>query len=224
MLETADSPHDRIAASQRARGALLCEVAYPRIEFSRRSRNWWSWLKGTPPECVHLDRGAVWMATLLPDTLYLRGKRSLTRASPRPEVSLCRECLIDTVGGEFAAYSGNVVAFEPDPETFTQYFFVGAPDFERAGLKPELSRAIGRRLAQEDLLCAACARLATWLWFSREQVKTLDDVEPVREAAGERFCAEHGSERLCGAFERIPEANLFYMNLPYGESGAYVWI
>jgi hypothetical protein len=29
---------------------------------------------------------------------------------------------------------------------------------------------------------------------------------------------------LLAAFERIAEANVFYMNLPYGEAGAYVWI
>jgi hypothetical protein len=173
---------------------------------------------------VHLDRNPVWIATLLPDTLYLCGKPSQTRESARPEVSLCRECLLGTVASELAGYSGNVVAFEPDAEAFTQYFFVGAPDFERAGLKPEVAQAIERRLAQEGQTCAACAEAATWLWFSRGQVATLDDVERIREAAGERFCAEHGSRKLCQSFERISEANLFYMNLPYGEAGAYVWI
>ena len=199
-------------------------LAYPRVEFSRRSRNWWAWLKGMAPECVHLDRHAVWMATLLPDTLYLRGKRSLTRESARPEVSLCRECLIDTVASEFAAFSGNVVAFEPDAETFTQYFFLGIPDFERAGLKPEVSRVIELRLAQRDRTCGPCGQPGSWLWFSREEVASLDEVERIREAPGESFCAEHGSQKLCRAFEKISEANLFYMNLPYGKAGAYVWI
>ena len=171
-----------------------------------------------------MDREAPWAATLLPDTLYLRGKRSLTREPARPEVSLCRECLIDTVASEFAAYAGKVVAFEPDAEAFTQYFFLGAPDFERAGLKPEVSRAIELRLAQKDRTCGVCRQAGTWLWFSHEEVASLDEVQRIREAPGESFCAGHGSEKLCRAFESISEANLFYMNLPYGEAGAYVWI
>jgi hypothetical protein len=166
----------------------------------------------------------MWMATLLPDTLYLRGKRLATREFARPEVSLCRECLIDAVGSEFAAFTGNVVAFEPDPEAFTQYFFVGSSDFEPAGLKPEVARAIEQRLAQGGESCAACRRAATWLWLSREEVATLDDVLKIREAPGVWLCAEHGSQRLFQSFQKISEANLFYMNLPYGEAGAYVWI
>ena len=205
-------------------GQNKLSLAYPRIEFSRRSRNLWAWLKGMAPECIHLDRDALWTATLLPDTLYLRGKRSLTCQSPRPEVSLCRECLMDTVASELAAYSGNVVAFEPDAEAFTQYFFLGARDFERAGLKPEVSRAIESRLPQKERICGVCSQPGTWLWFSREEIASLDEVERIREAPGESFCAEHGSEKLCRTFATISEANLFYMNLPYGEAGAYVWI
>ena len=33
------------------------------------------------------------MATLIPDTLYLRGKASHRRRPARPEVSLCLSCL-----------------------------------------------------------------------------------------------------------------------------------
>ena len=230
-----NSERDRSVASERA-GAIPAPqqesthssrspgVAYPGIEFSRRSRNWWSWLKGTPPECVHLEHNAAWIATLLPDTLYLRGKRALKRQSPRPEVSLCRECLIDVVKPEFAAYEGRVVAFEPDAETFTQYFFVGVSDFEAAGLKPEVGQALDQRLREKERACAVCARPANWLWFSREQVGSLDEVERISHTAGQWFCAEHGSRNLCRAFESISEANVFYMNLPYGEAGAYVWI
>jgi len=29
---------------------------------------------------------------------------------------------------------------------------------------------------------------------------------------------------LCDAFEKINEANLFYVNAPYGDLGAYLWI
>jgi hypothetical protein len=205
-------------------GKISCEEAYPRIEFSPGGRGLLAWLRDKSPRCVHLERNSPWSAKLVPDVLYVRGKRSPTRETLRPEVSLCRDCLIGTVEGEFAAYRGNVVAFEPDAELFSQYFFVGAPDFERAGLRPEVARAIERRLAESGNRCAECERPATWLWLSREQVESLDEVERIGEAPGEWLCAEHGAQELCGAFARITEANLFYVNLPYGEAGAYVWI
>ena len=59
---------------------------------------------------------------------------------------------------------------------------------------------------------------------AREQVASLDEVERIREAPGEWFCPEHGAGMLCVAFKKIAEANVFYMNLPYGDAGAYVWI
>jgi len=200
------------------------EAAYPGIELSRRSRNWWAWLKGTPAECIHLDGDNQWMATLLPDTLYLRGKRAIQRDPVRPEVSLCRDCLLGVTAGELEAYTGRVVAFEPDAEMFTQYFFVAAPDFEEAGLRPEVAAALAKRLAQHAPSCAECARPANWLWFSRDAIESLDEVEKIGGEAGEWLCRAHGAHKLCAAFEGIAEANVFYMNLPYGESGAYVWI
>jgi hypothetical protein len=200
------------------------EVAYPEIELSPRSRNWWAKLKGTPAECIHLDGGHAWMATLLPDTLYLRGKGVKQREPVRPEVSLCRDCLLGVAAGEFERYSGRVVAFEPDAEIFSQYFFVSVADFGAAGLKPEVAGAIEKRLAESAQRCAECARPATWLWLSRDQVPSLDEVERIGEAPGEWFCPEHGAGMLCVAFKRIAEANVLYMNLPYGEAGAYVWI
>lgn len=200
------------------------EEAYPQIEWLPRSRNWWAWLKGTPAECVHLGNGAPWMATLLPDTLYLRGKRALRREPVRPEVSLCRDCLDEVAHQELAEYGGRVVAFEPDAEAFTQFFFVAKPDFEDAGLAPETAGAIEERLARDGGTCAKCLREANWLWLSREDVPSLDDVASIRGAAGEALCATHGAERLFATFERMAEANVFYMNLPYGEAGAYVWI
>ena len=51
--------------------------------------------------------------------------------------------------------------------------------------------------------------------FAREQVAA---------APGTAFCSRHGARNLLAAFERIKDANVFYMNLPYGEAGAYVWI
>jgi hypothetical protein len=200
------------------------EAAYPGIELSRRSRNWWAWLKGTPAECIHIDGGHHWMASLLPDTLYVRGKRAIKRFPARPEVSLCRDCLLNVAAGELQAYPGRVIAFEPDSESFTQYFFVAAPDFGAAGLRSEVSAALATRLAQSAEPCAECARPGTWLWFSRQELASLDEVERIREAPGEWFCSQHGAGMLCIAFKKIAEANVFYMNLPYGEAGAYVWI
>jgi hypothetical protein len=200
------------------------DEAYPGIQFLPRSRNWWAWLKGSPAECIHLDTEPAWMATLLPDTLYIRGKRAQQRDPVRPEVSLCRKCLVGLVGDELAAYEGRVVGFEPDPESFTQYFFVASPDFSAAGLKPETAAAIEGCLAEPGRTCSECSRAASWVWFSRERVPSLDETEKIHGENGEWFCPTHGSGMLCVAFQRIPEANLFYMNLPYGESGAYVWI
>ena len=69
-----------------------------------------------------------------------------------------------------------------------------------------------------------CGFAATWLWFSHQQIASLDEVEQVANAPGITLCARHGARNLLAAFERIAEANVFYMNLPYGEAGAYVWI
>lgn len=200
------------------------DAAYPGLKLAPRSRNWWAWLKGTPAECVHLDGEQSWMATLLPDTLYLRGKSAKRREPSRPEVSLCRDCLLGIADGEMRSFHGRVVAFEPDAEIFTQYFFVATPDFEAAGLAPEVAAAIEKRLAQNGHACAECSRPASWLWFSREQVATLDAVDRIGEAPGEWFCPQHGAGMLCVSFKKIAEANLFYMNLPYGDAGAYIWI
>jgi hypothetical protein len=200
------------------------DEAYPGIEILPRSRNWWAWLKGTPPECIHLGERCDWIATLLPDTLYLRGKRAQRRDPIRPEITLCRECLARAIGEELESFAGRVVAFEPDAQLFTQYFFVAQPDFEAAGLRPEVAQAIAQRSNQGDKVCEECAQAARWLWFSREQVGSLDEVEKIAESPGEWLCAKHGARNLLAAFERLADANIFYMNLPYGEAGAYVWI
>lgn len=228
---TLERPEDRKSApSPRARfqnaigGATVsCEEAYPGIEFLSRS-SWLAWLRDKPPQCVHLQPGSPWSAKLLPDTLYLRGKRAPTSESIRPEVSLCRDCFVETLDRELSGYSGNVVAFEPDAETLSQYFFVGIRDFERAGLKPDVGRAIEERVQQKGQRCDTCAEPAKWGWFSRTEIPSLDEIDRIREAQGAWFCAEHAADRICRAFAAIPEANLLYVNLPYGEAGAYVWI
>jgi hypothetical protein len=198
--------------------------AYPGLQFLPRSRNWWARLKGTAPECVHLGESISWIAAVLPDTLYLRGKRANRREPARPEVSVCFECLSETFAAELESFAGHVVAFEPDPEVFTQYFYVAATDFEAAGLAPETSAAINARLEKGGEKCRECSGEATWLWFSQEQIRSLDEVEVIATAPGEVFCGKHGAQKLLSAFEKFAEANIFYMNLPYGEAGAYVWI
>ena len=50
------------------------EEAYPGIRLLPSSRNWWAKLKGVPAECVHLYDEQSFMASLVPDTLYVRGK------------------------------------------------------------------------------------------------------------------------------------------------------
>src|SRR6202140_4295594 len=124
---------------------IALDQAYPGISFRPRSRSWLARLMRWPAECVHLEGGNAWMATFIPDTLYLRGKPASLRQPSRPEVSVCLDCLSGLLEAELAAYPGRVVAFEPDGETFTQYFFVGRDDFEAAGLRPEVAEAIGKR-------------------------------------------------------------------------------
>ncbi|MGH9704900.1 MAG: hypothetical protein ACRD4K_16110 [Candidatus Acidiferrales bacterium] len=203
---------------------VTLEQAYPGIEIRPNSRNWWAWLKGTPAECIHMDHALAWMATLVPDVLYLRGKAATRRQPRRPEISLCRPCLFSVVEGELASYSGRIVAFEPDPDLVSQYFFAGTGDFEAVGLQKEVRESIEQRLAQPGQTCQECSRPASWLWFSRDQVETLDDVAAISAAPGDSFCSAHGAEKFCRSLANIPEANLFYMNLPYGDTGAYVWI
>jgi hypothetical protein len=117
-----------------------------------------------------------------------------------------------------------VVAFEPDGENFTQYFFLGREDFAAAGLRSEVAAAIESRLAKLSGECSDCGKPASWLWISRLEVSNLDQTERIEASPGALFCAKHGAAKLCGALGQVAEANLFYVNAPYGDSGAYVWI
>lgn len=203
---------------------MKLDLAYPGISFHWRSRNWWARLTRVPAECIHLQDDPGWAATFIPDLLFLRGKASVLRKPARPEVSLCRGCLGGELEKGLTQYSGRIIAFEPDGAAFSQYFFVGQPEFTAAGLQPEVAAAIGRRLEQPAGDCERCERPASWLWISREQVPSLDEVGRIAMARGESLCAVHGSERLSEAFAGLKEANLHYVNVPYGESGAYLWI
>jgi len=196
--------------------------AYPGVAF--RPRNLLARLMRWPAECVHLENGHHWMATFLPDTLYLRGKAKLKRNPARPEASVCFDCLAGLLEPELAAYAGRVVAFEPDGESFTQYFFVDRADFAAAGLRPEVAEAISARTERISGTCCDCDAAATWLWISRREVSSLDQTERIAETPGALFCAKHGAAKLCSALGALEEANLFYVNAPYGDSGAYVWI
>lgn len=199
--------------------------AYPELSFRWRSANWFSRLIGLAAECEHLESHSPWMATFLPDNLYLRGKSVKLREPRRPEVSLCRECFAKVFEREVAAGAGRVVAFEPEPEGVTQCFFVAQEDFEAAGVEPALAQAVAAKLGQFDdsKRCLECRRAATWLWFSRESVPHLDATEELARASGEFFCAQHGAQRICRALTDAERANLYYVNAPYGEAGAYVW-
>jgi hypothetical protein len=203
---------------------LSVDQAYPGISFRPRSRSWLARLMRWPVECVHLENGHPWMATFIPDTLYLRGKARARRDPARPEMSVCFDCLTGVLEPELAAYRGRVVAFEPDGENFTQYFFVGRDDFEAAGLRPEVAAAVAARLESLHGACSECVWPAAWLWISRREVSNLDQTERIEESPGALYCAKHGAAKLCEALGQSGEANLFYVNAPYGDSGAYIWI
>lgn len=199
------------------------EQAYPDIAFRWRSRNWWARLTRVPPECIHLEHNFAWMATYSPDTLYLQGKARKQRQPARPEVSLCRNCLVSELRTDLAKYAGRLIAFEPDAAVLSQYFFVGEQDFAAAGLQPEVAEAIAARLRQPLEACDECGAAALWQWIPRAQADSLDDIGSIATARGAHLCAMHGARRLCEALATIEEANLMYVNIPYGDAGAYVW-
>jgi hypothetical protein len=203
---------------------LSVDQAYPGISIRPGSRSLWARLMRWPAECVHLENGHHWIATFIPDTLYLRGKARLRRTPARPEVSVCFDCLTGLLEPELAANPARVVAFEPDGESFTQYFYLGSNDFAAAGLRSEVAAAILTRLEELEGECSECGAPATWLWISRREVSNLDQTERIASTPGALFCARHGAAKLCRALGQIEEANLFYVNAPYGDSGAYVWI
>lgn len=203
---------------------LSVDQAYPGISIRPKSRGLLAWLMRWPAECVHLEKGHHWIATFIPDTLYLRGKPRPRRDPTRPEVSVCFDCLTGLLEPELASCPTRVVAFEPDGENFTQYFFLGREDFEAAGLRSEVAAAILTRLEEMAGDCSDCGAPASWLWISRREVSSLDQAERIEASPGALFCAKHGAAKLCEALGRIEEANLFYVNAPYGDSGAYVWI
>lgn len=213
------------AMPRTSRDAAL-EQAYPGVTFRPHTRGLFARMLRTPAECSHLETDQSWMAALVPDTVWLKNKPHPQRIPPRPEASLCRACLLSVVEPELAKYEGRVVLFEPNAEDVTQYFFVSAEHFEDAYLQGEVVRVLRLRLGKrEGRSCEhdGCARTARWLWFSQREVASLEESALIEAAPGTALCARHGAARLCEAFRAIPQANLEFFNLPYGEAGAYVW-
>jgi hypothetical protein len=200
--------------------------AYPRIAFRKKSLSWWAQLTRVPPECEHVEFEHAWTALYAPDTVYLRGKPRAVRTPARAEVSLCLDCLFGELRPELSQFAGRVLAFEPDGQNFSEYFFLAPEDFDAAGLKPEVGRAIRARVERIAGPCeqSSCENAASWLWLPRAEIESLDDVQAIAAAKGKPYCAGHGSAALCTALGSIEQVNLFYMNLPYGHSGAYLWI
>jgi hypothetical protein len=200
--------------------------AYPGITFRPHTLGWLARFMRAPAECTHLETEHAWMAGLVPDAVWLKGKARAVRHPPRLETSLCRACLLAVLEPELARYEGRVIFFEPDPENLTQYFFVSAEHFDDAYLQKEVARALKLRLAdRERHHCAQprCPAAAKWLWFSAREVASLEEAALIEAAQGRRFCARHGAAQLAECFRSIAQANLEYVNLPYGESGAYLW-
>ena len=104
---------------------MRLEQAYPELSFRWRSRNWWARLARLPAECVHLERGGPWMATLIPDTLYLRGKASHRSRPVRPEVSLCLSCLRQQLRKRLLELCRPGGRLRARQKRLPQYFFIG---------------------------------------------------------------------------------------------------
>src|SRR3979490_3612315 len=99
---------------------LALDQAYPGISFRPRSRNWLARLMRWPAECIHLENAHSWMATFIPDTLYLRGKASPRRDPARPEVSLCLDCLGTLLEPGQRHENGGKEDVGPDADNFSQ--------------------------------------------------------------------------------------------------------
>ncbi len=209
----------------RRRAAL--ERAYPGIQFRPHSHGLLARFARAPAECIHLETDHTWMAALAPDTAYLQGKAVAQREPARPEASLCRACLRQVLAPELQAHAGKVVAFEPSAESVTQYFYVAREHFADAYLQPEVAKALSDRLARlagESCAQERCGKRAAWLWFSQREVASLDESALISAAPGEALCAAHGAARLLDCLRALELVNLEYVNAPYGEAGAYVWL
>ena len=189
-------------------GAPHVDQAYPGISIRPGSRRLWARLMRWPAECIHLESGHHWMATFIPDTLYLRGKAGLRRKPARPEVWSVNDCLAGLLEAELATYPSRVVAFEPDGENFTQYFFLGTEDFAAAGLRSEVAAAILTRLEEMEGACSDCGDRLPGVDSAAGSFQPGPDGADSRFARGP-ICAKHGAAKLCSALGQLGEANLF---------------
>jgi len=208
-----------------ARRAAL-EQAYPGIKFRPHSHGLLARFAKAPAECIHLETDHTWMAAWAPDMAYLKGKAVAQREPTRPEASLCRACLPQVLEPELQTHAGKVIAFEPDAGV-TQYFYVAREHFADAYLQPEVARALDERLARlaaESCAQERCGKRAAWLWFSQREVASLEESALIAAAPGEPLCATHGAARLLECLRALELVNLEYVNAPYGEAGAYVWL
>ena len=56
-----------------------------------------------------------------------------------------------------------------------------------------------------------------------EEIVSLEETEKIQAATGEALCPNHAAQQMRIMLERIAEANIFYINVPYGAIGAFLW-
>jgi hypothetical protein len=100
---------------------------------------------------------------------------------------------------------------------------VGTEDNNASGVTPELAAVIEQRLAKLPSSCHRCSASAAWLWFTRDEIVSLEETDKILAAQGEALCPNHAAQQMREMFERIAEANIFYINVPYGSAGAFLW-
>jgi hypothetical protein len=197
------------------------EQAYPTLLFRRTGS---IWERFSTPKCVHAENEDGWIACISPDTFIKHGRLTKLSETARPEVALCRSCLITLLNAELPRFQGRVVALEPHMEQMQQYVFTALSDMADGEFEPEIISAITRRLEDISGECDSCDQDAKWLWLSSRDVIDQQDLEGISNAKGVLLCSRHGSLTLRGALERIPKADMEYLNLPYSEAGFYIWL
>src|ERR1700682_3314085 len=107
--------------------------------------------------------GPVLSGNIVPSTVaqLVCAADALARGMRPPRKWECLDGRGTLLEPELAAHSGRVVAFEPDGESFTQYFFVGREDFAAAGLRPEVAGAIGKRVENFGGSVSGCGGAGT---------------------------------------------------------------
>jgi hypothetical protein len=197
------------------------EQAYPTLQLRSTGS---IWERFSTPKCVHAENDDSWIACISPDTFIKHGRLTKLSEAARPEVALCRSCLVALLSAELPRFEGRVVALEPHMEHMQQYMYTALSDMADGGFEPEIISVITRRLEDIRGKCESCDQHAKWLWLPSQDVIDQEDSEGIRNAKGILLCSRHGSLKLCSALEGIPKANMEYVNLPYGEAGFYIWL